>query len=1018
MIPVSLSLRNFLSYGEQVPTLDFSQFRVACLTGDNGHGKSALLDAITYALWGEARKGAHDRKPDAGLLRLGTDEMRVEFCFDLDAERYRVIRSFHKTRRTSSAQLELQILAPDTGTFRSLSEGNSLTRTQQRIEQLLSMDYDTFINSAFIVQGKADEFTQKSARQRKETLAEILGLGRYDRLQKLARTHLQDRNQQAQQRQHRLDQMDAELADASIYGQQLKETTSQLASLVVVIEEEERRLEELREQRLERTQLHQQSEDIEREFKQLELRSDALEKEQQHLQLQRRKDDEILAERQRIERDFETYQQLRAEGGRLDEKAQQLRTLENAISALDAKIIQARHEVEQRRDKWNIRSQDLERRREEHASLLAQAEGIEERYTQLVGLRQQEQSLEQKRLQYDTHRQEQTRFQHDIALEKQRLVSQQSALRDQLEDLRQRLAGWDDLAERRSIAEKEAAALQLLVAERDRLRERGSALHARIDHQKQQVETRATELEKAREKVHLLHTAPTAQCPLCGSNLDELHRRQLDGELARQEREQTDLLVQENQSVEQLENELQQMRGQYQHLDKQAASLQDLQQELADLTARQTQLQETRIEFQRLEATLSNLTQRLESGQYAADWRQRLAQVDSEVAEIGYKPEQHTAVREALQEQLPAETERARLRDAQTQVDKLATELQEARKKQALAQQYLDEKLYAQREQEERQAAADRLHQLAYDPEAHRSLRQRIDELSDTVALRERLTAAQERYASSEEAIDRNQGELADLRQRRQEIDTRGATLQQRWDELAGVEQRFAELDDRLGQRRATRDGLLQQQGSLQARVDRCARLTDEREKLRQQLTDTRREAWVYQQLTDAFGKDGIQALVIENAIPEIERETNAILARLTDNRIQITIDSLRDLKKGGTRETLDIKIADEVGERSYHLYSGGEAFRTNFALRIALSRVLAMRAGTQLRTLIIDEGFGTQDSQGLEQLVEAIQEISKDFDKVLVVTHLPELKNVFPVQVEVTKHPHTGSTFQIIHSG
>jgi exonuclease SbcC len=78
---------------------------------------------------------------------------------------------------------------------------------------------------------------------------------------------------------------------------------------------------------------------------------------------------------------------------------------------------------------------------------------------------------------------------------------------------------------------------------------------------------------------------------------------------------------------------------------------------------------------------------------------------------------------------------------------------------------------------------------------------------------------------------------------------------------------------------------------------------------------------------------------------------------------------------------------------------------------------MLARRAGARLRTLIIDEGFGTQDSQGLEYLVEAIQEISKDFDKVLVVTHLTELKKAFPVQIEVTKHSELGSRFEIIHN-
>ena len=102
----------------------------------------------------------------------------------------------------------------------------------------------------------------------------------------------------------------------------------------------------------------------------------------------------------------------------------------------------------------------------------------------------------------------------------------------------------------------------------------------------------------------------------------------------------------------------------------------------------------------------------------------------------------------------------------------------------------------------------------------------------------------------------------------------------------------------------------------------------------------------VYEALTTAFGKDGIPALIIENAIPEIESEANQILSRLTANRTHVAIESLRDLKKGGTRETLDIKISDELGERQYELYSGGEAFRINFALRIALAKLFGQKGG------------------------------------------------------------------------
>ncbi|GAJ09408.1 unnamed protein product, partial [marine sediment metagenome] len=171
----------------------------------------------------------------------------------------------------------------------------------------------------------------------------------------------------------------------------------------------------------------------------------------------------------------------------------------------------------------------------------------------------------------------------------------------------------------------------------------------------------------------------------------------------------------------------------------------------------------------------------------------------------------------------------------------------------------------------------------------------------------------------------------------------------------------------------------------------------------------------IYEKLIMAFGKNGIQALIIENTLPEIEEEANDLLAKLTNNSTQISIESLRDLKSGGIKETLDIKISDELGTRDYELYSGGEAFRIDFSLRIALSKLLTRRTGTKLRTLVMDEGFGTQDEEGIDNLVQAIQSISEDFDKILVITHLESLKDVFPVRIEVTKLPEIGSRFEII---
>jgi len=197
--------------------------------------------------------------------------------------------------------------------------------------------------------------------------------------------------------------------------------------------------------------------------------------------------------------------------------------------------------------------------------------------------------------------------------------------------------------------------------------------------------------------------------------------------------------------------------------------------------------------------------------------------------------------------------------------------------------------------------------------------------------------------------------------------------------------------------------------------LEACATRESERVKLDDERKMAAREAFILKQTAQAFGKDGIQALIIENAIPELQDEANSILRRLTRNHMQISIESLREKQTGGLKETLDIKISDDRGTREYLLYSGGEAFRADFAIRIALSKLLARRAGTQLRTLIIDEGFGTQDADGLQQMIECITTISEDFQKVLVVTHLDVIKNAFPTRIEVTKEPDTGSRYQVL---
>src|SRR5215475_4874741 len=116
MIPIALNLRNFMSYTEVHEPLRFDGIHVAVLTGDNGHGKSALLDAITWALWGRARARSVDE-----LIHTGATDMEVEFEFELDQHQYRVIRKRQRRARGGQSDLQFAVLGDD-GAYRPLTE--------------------------------------------------------------------------------------------------------------------------------------------------------------------------------------------------------------------------------------------------------------------------------------------------------------------------------------------------------------------------------------------------------------------------------------------------------------------------------------------------------------------------------------------------------------------------------------------------------------------------------------------------------------------------------------------------------------------------------------------------------------------------------------------------------------------------------------------------------------------------------------------------------------------------------
>lgn len=865
MIPRTLTIKNFLSYGAVPQTISFEGYDLICLSGKNGHGKSALLDAMTWALWGAARKTAGTNKPDEGLLRLGSTQMMVLFEFGCSKGIYRVRREFSFRQGKPHATLDFAVYDAVADEYRSLTD-KTIRRTQENIEQAIGLDYETFVNSAFLRQGNANEFSNKSPKDRKKVLAAILGVNQYDALQSRALERAR------------------ELAHKIRVLQELQEQDA----AVIATQEELVRL---------------------------------LNAEQGNLQ-----------QVGRLEQAGNLA--LQAATAQLDQAQARKRELLASVQQL----AQEEAQLGQARQEWGARALAW---RQGHAKSRLAGDR-----TSLV------QSLQSARQQEAAAREK-----HEYQL----------TLVTKIAQVRQIYAACEQAEHQEQRLSSEERAGQLQAAQLVALREQGGALAAQLatvkaeqqqfDRRREWYGQRAGQakgwyaiLEELQQKEQAVAAQEAPSCPLCEQMLSAKRKQFLQHKFGQEH-------AQRSHAYRRLTGLLARLK---QVLVQQHERLQAWEQQRHQLQTITTQIAERELQERLRRESLELLQRQIDQGR---------EHISTLAAEYGYAISVDMTSAQLLaffsaklqllqvEQQATIASERALLvaRSAVGEAERaLAASAEHAALVGALGEQ-------------RRQLGSQRL-QLITATKALQERRQRCGSTDIDVAISQALSAQEEC--------------------RRQ---------------LVGVVQEKERLLSAVGQAEIRLAQVTQRRTVYEGRQQEIAALELEKRD--------------YTALALLWSKNGIQALLIEEAIPEIEYEANELLSRLTQHNTQVFIESLRDLKGGGVRETLDIKISDAMGVRPYEMFSGGEAFRIDFALRIAISKLLARRAGAALQLLIIDEGFGSQDEEGLSRLMNALYAVQKDFEKIIIVSHLPAFKENFPVHFVIEKLP-SGSTITVEQRG
>ena len=184
MRPVTLELQGFGPFRD-LTTVDLDNAELFAIVGPTGHGKSTLIDAICFALYGRVPR--HGEREIAPVVTLGAAEAKVSLTFALGAQRYRVTRVVRRKPDgvgASTRGVRLEALHDD-GTTDTIAA--TVRELEPHVRALIGLDFDQFTKCVVLPQGQFAAFLHATSGDRSAILGALLGLGRYERMARAAR---------------------------------------------------------------------------------------------------------------------------------------------------------------------------------------------------------------------------------------------------------------------------------------------------------------------------------------------------------------------------------------------------------------------------------------------------------------------------------------------------------------------------------------------------------------------------------------------------------------------------------------------------------------------------------------------------------------------------------------------------------------------------------------------------------------------------------------------------------------
>lgn len=993
MMPISLTLSAFGPYPDTI-TIDFESFQedgLFLITGPTGSGKTMIFDAMIFALYGKT--SGQIRQTDSLRCDHALNEIPtfVEFSFSLHQQNYTIKRNpkYYLEGKKTPKQPSALLTLPDGKMVEGIKEVN------QKMISLLGVDDQQFKQICMIAQGEFTKLIMASSDEREKVLRELFHSETYQKLEEKLKVHLkvyQDKYDLLLNKRKDLIQ-ELQVEDHQEYlSKQTKLIASQQKEYDVLKKDLDQKKQQLQLYRLQNQRLiqlkdlKQQFQDLkkqENDYQELNKTVDTLKKaqetnylyisyikQQKKLQTLNLNQEDFLKQLKKLEKD---YQEKKVQANSLDYKQQTKEKLQNQIQETKQLINQI---YQYQNDYQNLQTLKQQYRMldEEHKLFLKKKEKFENGLQRDQERIQSEQQVQSK---YELIKQQYVRLN-----EQKVKVHQLSDYYDQILKLNENKS---DLQEDYTVVEKQ------------------------VDHEKMQYNQMEKLYFRKQAGIFALQLKEDQPCPICGS-LHHPHPAQIEKEDITKEK-----LDQQAKKVKQQEHRLQDI------LQKILLSNQK-----KEMLVKQTKQLSSELNIQE---ELSKEIFIKELDHLSKDEKRMKKEYLELQDELKYIQKLKKSVALSLKDMSTYESKELKqtqsLENIQVQIHQLSGKLDDSMRQYEIGE---VNKNYQQVLKEYRQLSLE-IETIQQDYE---KIKNKYLEIKTKISsLNQQIIQEQEIYDELDNkyhtALDAfiNEEEFLNLKTQINQISILEKKYQDYLISLKSLNEQIISLENEV--KDSTYVDLSSLSETIKEVNQQLREKNDDLEKLKidyslkekmikdiqkinQQL---KKDEDTYQRYLDLYnlasGKNNarvsIERYVLATYFENMLIYANVIMKQLSQGRYQLLRKD--DAGKGRSQQGLELDVFDqESGNiRSIKTLSGGESFKAALSLALGLSRMVQDYAGgIELNTLFIDEGFGSLDSQSLDQAMNCLMELHHENKLIGIISHVSDLKDRIERQLVVER--------------